>query len=566
MEREKKAKSNEVTFLDKNPGIVTGMKGMALGAGTMATIALVKEVLDSLKERKRMEKLRNPGVASDTIVLTLPGKSDNSKLASARDSFVDLQDEEDEENTTKWRQARNADGTFASGWELSSNINKTAQAYNPTYLEGAQDKSLGFALGIGGAGLGFYLAHKVYDYLRNRRIKREIAAAQKEYADFLSKTAETVPVEQNKPTLLGRAGDAAVDAASWTADTKNLEKGTQNFLGVAGGVALLVAAASTYLTKKFLDKKFSEGNNKRLVKKPIVNNVVFKTAGADPVVMNPVDALGFVKFASMVMSGKYPIVHGTEKTAAGKSWLGQALDKIPSRDQLRAANELWDEEQFKNHTIRPAQALRMQFRAMGTPVGSDPSTWHMNYVEPRGYMPGRSEAAANLWEDISYRPEQYAKAWMGDEFNAQREYFANNFLQNWYGRNLKGTFIGNMFGQPIQWLLRALGRAFTSTDWGKKMMFQKMKNTLQQQASEKDKYYKRNAKDIAAQQAAIEDAKKRAAGGQAPAAEPSQPAAVPVTPGPAPAAAEPAPAPAGAEPVDPDKAALPAGAAVADVK
>ena len=128
MEREKKAKSNEVTFLDKNPGLVTGMKGMALGAGTMATIALVKEVLDSLKEHKRMEKLRNPGVASDTIVLTLPGKSDNSKLASARDSFVDLQDEEDEENTTKWRQSRNADGTFASGWELSSNINKTAQA------------------------------------------------------------------------------------------------------------------------------------------------------------------------------------------------------------------------------------------------------------------------------------------------------------------------------------------------------------------------------------------------------------------------------------------------------
>ena len=237
-------------FLQKNPGIAAGARGTALGFGAYSVSALVNDVLEMLEDRKKDKKRRNPGVSSDTIVINIPRSKELSgvdKLGSARDSFVDVdgsEDEKSDDGTKKytWKQSRNSDGTFASGWEFSvsnhvKDNEKCAQSadppkeqYNPQYFEGGFDKALGLSLGVTGGGLGWILADKVHDFIKKKRLKREIAAAQKEYIDFMLgnndgskevraeavKTAanpvslKTVPnLPNSQPNIVSRVGDVA---------------------------------------------------------------------------------------------------------------------------------------------------------------------------------------------------------------------------------------------------------------------------------------------------------------------------------------------------------------------
>ena len=100
--------------LEKNPALSVGLRAAALGSGAAAITAIVKEVRDLLEDRKKKKKAQNPDLSSGTIVITVPK---NRKVANARDTLLEETKKHKKEKSS-WKQTRNPDGTFASGFEL----------------------------------------------------------------------------------------------------------------------------------------------------------------------------------------------------------------------------------------------------------------------------------------------------------------------------------------------------------------------------------------------------------------------------------------------------------------
>jgi hypothetical protein len=474
--KEKKALLESTNaWLERNPAVSAGLGGLALGAGSYATVALIKEVLDLIEDRKKKHKLQHPGISSDTIVITTPKVPE--KLASARDSFT--VDTNKGRGHGGFKQARNEDGTFASGWELDFNAcdseeEKSASgennSYNPTMLQDMGDIALGGALGIGGAGLGWYLMQKTYDYLKQKRLKREIAAAQQEYIDFLTygneKPAEVKEAQELnlkpvvQPSLAERAtnavGNFVTDKGNWSA-----------MGGYAGTLAILLAAASTYLTKKFLDKKFEDTYDASSIPDDTkVKNIVFKTASAEKIAMTPVDAVAAIEFTSLIISAP----GGVEKTAAGFYPYG-----VLPEDQREVAREYMKDP-------RGYTTMKM-FEGLGM-VGDDPSKWKYN-TSQGGELDDLRRQALNIYEND---PDGMMKVFMDPKYQKQREFMTRNALQRWYnGTGFGNTFVGKLLGAPINWLMGVVGNALANTKWGQRLMFNRIRNGAKAKADAYDK-------------------------------------------------------------------------------
>ena len=463
-------------FVERNPYISTGARGAAIGAGTFATIAAVKEVLDMIEDRKKKKKAKKPTLSSDTIVITLPDKGDE-KLASARDLAL----EEAKKHTTKptdgaWRQARNSDGTFASGWELdlydAAPEEKTAQEkekYNPGVLQEGLDMGLGGASAVVGAGLGWYLAQQTYDYLKKKRLKREIAAAQKEYIDFLTSEKTASIAGSYDRSIFHRIGDGAIEHGPFD------KEGLQNFgkysTGTVTATAILLALASTYLTKKFLDQKFNDLDTKTTINDvPKVNNIVFKTASAEEIPLTPADALAMVKFAEIMLEADSILM---EKEAGLKGWM---LDQMMGQPD-------WIRKSMSGPMREKAMAGL--FAGMGM-EGDDPSTWTYNgNVDKNNLSAEQLRDLRNVHTLFSEDNDAAMKLFMSDKYKAQRENMARQYLNNWYGNSWLGKTFGTDtgFGQLMQKLLGWFGNYYANSSWGGKNMYNRMMSGINNAAS-----------------------------------------------------------------------------------
>lgn len=510
--------------LEKNPGIQTGLRGAALGAGAYSVVALVKEVEDMLKDRKKRKDRENPKISDKTIVLTVPG----AKVASARDSFIvdgdDVEEDETEENKMKLRQARNKDGTFASGWEFSPQNNgyKCAGAgdekpprepYQPGFFEGAGDTALGIALGVGGVGLGWHGVEKLHDYLRKKRLKREIAAAQQEYIDFLmddagltSKTAEEVDLADIKPEkgpgVAKTVADGIRTVVPGTGSGNDTVDAAQGTLGAVGGLSLLIMAASSYITKKFLDKKFNDAYNaKTLDDSPKVDNIVVKTAEAGSIKMTPVDALAFVKFASILIeadsdwneyenaSNQVEKNASMEKDAVlpllplialglGGTALVGGAGYAGYRRSPRAARK-WSEN------AKPHEIIDTTFNSIGM-SGDDPSKWTYDPSNKRELTEQQMKQLRAAAPGIRGRRDELLKEFMSDRYRPQREYLAQKTIDDWYDRNIRSIdFLHNNFGQWLKPIVSWFGNMFANTGWGKTRMFNTMYNGMMDRVTPK---------------------------------------------------------------------------------
>lgn len=477
-ERYDNFKDDTAAFMERNPAVQSTLRGTAFGAGAYATVALVKEVLDAIEDKKKQKKRRKPKISDDTLVITTP------KLASARDFIKEF----DNQNCGKasLRQSRNSDGTFASGFDVvceddeedaMSKLDKEAQAsnkeyreqYDPTFLENAGDTALGMFGGIAGVGLGWFLTQKTYDYLKRKRLEREIAAAQKEYIDFLQKKSsvkeaatEYVGSYSNvRPVVNPSAFESMLLNQEPQEETKDNAGGLgSNMLGIAGGTALLLAAASSYLTKKFLDKKFEEGeDDSNIVDRARVKNIVFKTASAE-IPVDAVDIVGGMELMAMIMQAK---PNTNEKTA---SW----IDDIPGDAKPAAADQI----------------LSMVLNGGGINV-DDPT--QSTYGQP-----GHSETPLNdmsaqvlsLFTDKDKGwQEPLFNAFMTEKYRPVREYLARNRVTNWYnGTGFGDTWLGRFIQPAVDWIFGGLSNVMANTEWGKRIMADKMRQEMQRKLND----------------------------------------------------------------------------------
>lgn len=473
-------KDDTAAFMERNPALQATLRGTAFGAGAYATVALVKEVLDAIEDKKKQKKRKKPKISDDTLVITTP------KLASARDFIKEF----DNQNCGKasLRQARNSDGTFASGFDVvceddkedvMSKLDKEAQAsekeyrdqYDPTFLENAGDTALGMFGGIAGVGLGWFLTQKTYDYLKRKRLEREIAAAQKEYIDFLQKQSsvkeaatEYVGSYDNiRPVVHPSAFESMVLSSDTTEEPEDNVGGFgSNMLGIAGGTALLLAAASSYLTKKFLDKKFEEGeDDSNIVDRARVKNIVFKTASAE-IPVDAVDIVGGMEFMAMIMQAKPNM---NEKTAAGFD-INAFLDDNAGPDAKPAA----------------ADFILSQVLNRGGINTDDPT--QSTYGQP-GYtenpLDDTSASVLSLFTDKDKGwQEPLFNAFMSEKYRPVREYLARNRVTNWYkGTGFGDTWLGQFIQPAVDWIFGGLSNVMANTEWGKRIMADKMRQEMQ---------------------------------------------------------------------------------------
>lgn len=414
-------------WVDKNRLADTAIQGGLVGAGSYATLALIREVLDALDDRKAEKKRRNPGINKDTIVVTLPA---SPKTASARDAIVEYakihKKKTPEDKEPQVRQARNSDGTFARGYDVT--LSKSALDWGE-----AGNEAVNIATGLGSIGVGWYLTQKVHDYLKQKRLKREIAAAQQEYIDLLM-PKEAQDASGYTPDMTGLK---PVRAAAPANGDEQPGPATQ-FFGLAGGVALLLSAASTMLTKKFLDDRFKEPDAPQSANK--VKKIVFKSASGDPLETTPVDVVAYAKAASIAFQMDFP--KELEKKA-------QAEDYDYGNDVSGIFGDL-------------------------ERSGYDPS---------KLMTPGEDQQAIIdrllRWSNFIDPTEGFQNEFMSDKYAKQREALARyaindrlkGFNNSWFGKTWLGQGLSSVFG----WLGRSI---LSNTPWGNRLLFNGVKDQV----------------------------------------------------------------------------------------
>ena len=358
---------NNIKKADIGKGLVNGM---AAGVTAGAAAALVREVLNAIEDAKAEKKRRNPRTDENTVVLHIPKATEIEKPASARDDFDDAKivDGKEIELSTP---ERDTAGRFAPGW-----ISKKAQSTGTVGgLLGAllgYDYLTGFSKGVdktkvelknwwnnysddtgtilgatGGLVGGYILAKKIAQKIEEARLKREIAAAQKEYSNLLTnKNAEcdlldfgfskeaqvaqnnTTPVDPPKPSKgiprppvpdpKGNGSNILIDGLSEIAGgvvkditgpirggvestghehgeaaDEALATGVRASAGVMGAttVATIVAAlAIAHVTKQILKKKYGNPNLQKDVV-PRNTNVIFKASEDESFEISPATAI-----------------------------------------------------------------------------------------------------------------------------------------------------------------------------------------------------------------------------------------------------------------------------------
>lgn len=442
-------------FLERNPAIDTGLKATGIGAGAYATLALVREFLDAFEDRKAEKRRRTPSIGKDTIVVTLPN---TVKGASAREAVLEYAKVHrkplgDEDPKSKVRQARNADGTFARGYDVT--FAKSAQDVpaDKWYFGEVGDKIVDWSAGIGGLGAGWMLMQKVHDYLKQKRLKREISAAQKEYIDLLSpeKAAAYVPDYSG----MGEAPRAPNMIERAVTPTGSLREGSQDMLAAGGTLAVLLAAASSIITKKWMDDRFKDPESAQ--NKTKVKNIVFKSASGDPLECDAVDVLAYAKVASIAMG--LP----TEKSA-----------QFVAPEMQRTA--------YDNMYKDPYDAVRRVFSGLGL-SGEDPLKWKYRENPDFGTFGRHKIAWHPFTSDASEaQREAFQNAFMDPKFAKQREFLAqqaiNQYLDGFNNSGFGKSWFGQLLSPLLNWLGGGVARFMGNTEWGAKKIFNAMQGKV----------------------------------------------------------------------------------------
>ena len=242
--------SQEKKALEVDPKFVGryALGGAITGASVASLLNLVRMIKEMHQERK--EQLVTPETSEDTIVLTLPPKRGESKKNKKPETICHITHQKTMlvKGPPRGKQARRAyDGTFGV---------KTAVGW-PTLTMGALA-----ALGSGYAGA--QLVNKLADMRREKQLRQELEAAQQEYLDMLQqgKSAEVLDELFDVPGL-----DKSANSFSTAINTP---------VAVAALLSILGAGGSAYITKRVLDEKLREAQQRGL-DIPKVRRIVFKS-------------------------------------------------------------------------------------------------------------------------------------------------------------------------------------------------------------------------------------------------------------------------------------------------
>jgi hypothetical protein len=270
-----------------NPTLATGLKSIAVGGSIAATLALIRQLAEANRQRKEKERRESDAISPNTIVLRVRKNKDGygggEKYAEAvcQGKTVKV------EPTTSSREIRPTASvhTREPNGRFTEDIGKEKSAgFLTDSVSGAGDI---LAAG-GGAVLGYALVSKLAQRLEQKRLEKQIAAAQTEYVNLLDgkqeKSAETKTFsrlflfdDSTIPAIevsLHKQAGVPTDIYDVFANTPRVAQGMTSGMIAAW---ILGAGASAYVAKRLLENKFDKEEEEE-PEKP--TRIIFK-AGED---------------------------------------------------------------------------------------------------------------------------------------------------------------------------------------------------------------------------------------------------------------------------------------------
>lgn len=282
-----------------------GGKGLVVGAGVAATLALVRQVLEAKRQRDKKKKRESNEISPDTVVLRVRKQAEAQK---PQNSLKIEGPESREVRPASTVGPRETNGRFTSVFGKEKEAGFVSDV-------GAGAGSILAALG--GTVIGYAAVTKIAQKLEQQRLKRQIAAAQTEYINLLdgnTKTAEAFStlflfgddtVNQVQDELYKQAG-IPTDLYNAFSNTPRTVKGVS-----AGMLAawILGAGASAYVAKRILENKFDKEDEEEPEKQ---TRILFK-AGSSEFEISPEHMLATIGILRDCIADSTP---SGEKTAA----------------------------------------------------------------------------------------------------------------------------------------------------------------------------------------------------------------------------------------------------------
>ena len=252
------------------------LSGILGGAGVSAAANL-------LRQFRELRKPNKEETDDETIVLTLPPKA----AGAGYDSMAEAKPGETKITANGGTQSRN-DGKYGKGLGVPKKEKDAVKCADGNPGPNTVGTVVANALGLTAGGLLSYdLVSRLFDAMNERRLKRKLQAAQESYVNAMtgaSKRAAAVlrvtdPVEhvlckeplEKTAGVLGSLSDLLPDAA-----TNALRYPTAAYI-----LALLAGTGATsYVTKKVMDREFPEEKLKKDINRP--TRIVFRTVGGKP--------------------------------------------------------------------------------------------------------------------------------------------------------------------------------------------------------------------------------------------------------------------------------------------
>lgn len=252
------------------------LSGILGGAGVSAAANL-------LRQFRELRKPNKEETDDETIVLTLPPKA----AGAGYDGMAEAKPGETKITANGGTQSRDG-GKYGKGFGVPKKEKDAVKCADGNPGPNTVGTVVANALGLTAGGLLSYdLVSRLFDAMNERRLKRKLQAAQESYINAMtgaSKRAAAVlrvtdPVEhvlckeplEKTAGVLGGLSDLLPDAA-----TNALRYPTAAYI-----LALLAGTGATsYVTKKVLDREFPEEKLKKDISRP--TRIVFRTVGGKP--------------------------------------------------------------------------------------------------------------------------------------------------------------------------------------------------------------------------------------------------------------------------------------------
>lgn len=390
-------------FSKRHPVASTTLQLGAAGAGAAAMVSLVRDLKTAIDERKKRDELENDSIGADTIVLRVPKRGTKAAEDGCAEHGGECADpevcraQESSHDKVSRRQAlvtkeMHVGSHPTDGFQRDVHGQFT-DAGTKSAETGALDRTAQVVGGVGAAAAGYVLVRKLHDRLEQRRLRRQIEAAQQEYLSLIDGKS-TKHASADSVFLIGDPAYECAEeekTAGVVHDIASIPKASKNLTAAALASYIMMALGTGYVTKRVLQNKFDADEPEE--EAPKVNRVIFKSASGD-FEIDPGAALATIGvLASCIQdsddpmsksAADYRFLDKVTSTPEGKQWLldvyakGQGLKRnvseteIPNLGAMGKLNYARTLLGIRRNPERHMPAIRGHVMQL---VRSDPKAW-----------------------------------------------------------------------------------------------------------------------------------------------------------------------------------------------